>query len=541
MKRHNHKQWLAARRRLLQQTRLQVAHLLGPQSQDLTLYSAAYKEEFKGLWRESSREKLLRRIQAADFVLGADFHAFAQAQRTHLRLLRSLDSRRPVILALECIESRYQKSLDRFMAGQLSEADFLKEVRWNEHWGFAWSHFQPLFQLAQDRGFPVVALNRYEPSRTAQGLERRDRHGAKILVQVKRRHPDSLVYVLYGDLHLAEPHLPQAIQEAAGLKELSLVRVFQNVEELYFRLARRGLETQVEVLEASRDRFCVLGSPPWVKWQSYLIYLEQAYDRDLEEEDGVSSAVDYTDHIHSLIQFMAQDLGVQVKSNDLAVYLPQDELIDSRLEKAMSASELRQVYHLMDSDRSFYLPHLGRLYLSRETVNHASGLAGQYLHCKLSGCQSWFWRQPEHFLQRIWVEAVGFFLSKLVNHKRKADSVRDLKAQLAATQPKDQGRESLLLALDQRLSEVIYVYSGKDRVRKFAPRHKSSYLEAARILGAMMGERLYLTYRAQRMPPKTLLQILSYNPENKDFLKFYRGLVKRLESQSLLPQWIKEV
>ncbi len=519
--------------------RLQVAHLLGAQPEDLGEYSGAYKREFRGRWSPGSREDLMLSIQKADFVLGADFHAFSQAQRTHLRLLRRLHSPRPLVLALECIESRYQQELDLYIAGELSEENFLKRVRWEEHWGFPWSYYKPLLNLARERGLYVLALNRLEVQRTLKGLSRRDQHAARILVDYKGRHPESLIYVVYGDLHLASPHLPQALRDLSPKDKLDIVRVFQNVEELYFRLAAKGLETQVEVLQASRGRFCVMGSPPWVKWQSYLIYLEQAFDRDLEDADEDGLGVDYTDHIHSLIQLIAGDLGFKLKSYDLAVYLPSDELIYSSLESSVSAPERRLIQHLMANDRSFYLPQMGVLYLSRETINHAATLAGQYVHSKLNGSQSWFWRQPEEFYQRIWVEAVGFFLSKLVNHKRKADSVRDLKAQLAASQPKDRGRDSLLLALDQRLSEVIYVYSGRRRQSKFSPRQKSNYFEAAKILGGMMGERLYLSYRAQRIGPDKLLKILAKNPEDKDFAEFYLSMVKRLESQSLLSQWME--
>ena len=44
-----------------------------------------------------------------------------------------------------------------------------------------------------------------------------------------------------------------------------------------------------------------------MKWQSYLMFLEQAYDRDLQED----LAIDYSDHLVSLIELLECDPGLQ--------------------------------------------------------------------------------------------------------------------------------------------------------------------------------------------------------------------------------------
>lgn len=140
---------------------------------------------------------------------------------------------------------------------------------------------------------------------------------------------------------------------------------------------------------------------------------------------------------------------------------------------------------------------------------------------------------PQDFLGLIWIEAVGFFVSKLINHKRKAETVRDLKNQLAVTSPDDHGREALLLALDQRMREVIAVHTDRFRPLKVKPRRKASYIEAARLLGHMLGEKLYLSYRNGRISGDKLLEVLSQDMSHPNFDQFYLSMVKRLESQQV--------
>jgi hypothetical protein len=99
----------------------------------------------------------------------------------------------------------------------------------------------------------------------------------------------------------------------------------------------------------------------------------------------------------------------------------------------------------------------------------------------------------------------------------------------------DQTREALLLVLDQRFCEFVEVHAGRERSKRFFPKNETSYLVAARILGNMMGERLFLAVHQGRMDRSTLLEILHKDIDDRDFAQFYGNLVKRLES-SVSPQ-----
>ena len=116
---------------------------------------------------------------------------------------------------------------------------------------------------------------------------------------------------------------------------------------------------------------------------------------------------------------------------------------------------------------------------------------------------------------------MGFFLSKFVNPKRKAQTLGDLKKQLAVFHPEDDEREPLLLALDQKMVELLEVYKGESSGQNFRPRRKSSYVEAARFLGAMLGQRYFDLFHKHKISQDEMLELLSFNPSDPQMTDFY--------------------
>ena len=290
----------------------------------------------------------------------------------------------------------------------------------------------------------------------------------------------------------------------------------------------------MDVIQYTDSQFCLLSSPPWVKWQSYLMYLEENIDFGLDdEEDEDEEEMDYTDHVLSLVNMICRGLGVEIYTNDIEVYAAKDAEALSRAEKKLHEQHVEIAQFLAQNDSSFYLPQSGFFYLSKGTVNHAATLASQYIHAKLANRKNIFWSFPQDFLPLIWVEAMGFLLSKWVNPKRKAQTLGDLKKQLAAFGAEDEGREPLLFALDQKMSELLYVYKKEVRAQKFTPSKKSSYVQAARFLGAMLGERYFQLYHKGRLKREDLVEKLSLPLVREGFVDFYFEQLKFLDRLEL--------
>ncbi|MEW6333301.1 MAG: ChaN family lipoprotein, partial [Thermodesulfobacteriota bacterium] len=62
-------------------------------------------------------------------------------------------------LGMEMFSRSQQPALDRWVAGELSEKQFLRESRWSENWGGDFAHYRDLLNTARARRIPVIALN----------------------------------------------------------------------------------------------------------------------------------------------------------------------------------------------------------------------------------------------------------------------------------------------------------------------------------------------------------------------------------------------
>lgn len=521
----NQGEWLRTRKNLLEEVKAQVEVRLGPLSMALKRYAQNLEKEFRGNWKPCAERELRTRLNRAQIILGGDFHAYSQSQRAHVRILRDLISRPKVTLALECLPPGKEQAAEDFIRGRISESRFLELIEWEKNWGFPWEHYRPLFQLARDRGFQIRGLN--QPSKDR--LTKRDLWTARRVSEFISKDPQSLVYVVIGEWHLAAGHLPKLLNKNFKSEE-SVAVIFQDVEKLYFKLAAEKKESRVDYLKAAGNRFCLMVSPPWMKWQSYLMYLEHAYDRDLQED----LAIDYSDHVASLVDLIATDLKIQVAKSRVAVYCPESAMSLAKLRMSLPKKYSRGLKYHLEHGLSFYLPEREWMYLSRSTINHASGLAGQFVHSHLSHRKRTLWNLPQDFLPLIWTEALGFFFSKWINPKRKADTLEAIRLRLAAGRKKDDGRQALLLALDHRLSEVVWVQTGRMRRPRYSPRNIPAYFEASRLVGSMLGERLFQKVRSRTILPKQLMSYLKVNVESDKFAKFYWDLIRELEHDQAL-------
>ncbi|MGZ3798230.1 MAG: ChaN family lipoprotein, partial [Pseudobdellovibrionaceae bacterium] len=469
-----------------------------------------------------------RRLQGARLVLMGDFHALSQSQKTHLRVLKNFLTKRPLVLCLECFEAEDQTSIDKFMAGKLSEREFLKEIEWSRKWGFPWDYFRPVIRWAQSKKIPVYGLNRSVKARTAASLKARDLFAAKKLQLILNNYPEAIVFAVYGDLHLAANHLPKEVVrlEGPGFQK-KIFRLFQNSEKIYFQLLEQELESTVDVVELGPNAFCFLNVPPWVKWQNYLMYLEQTYDLGLEGQDEV---VDYTDHISKYVKIISEELGKPLACDELSVYTAQDHQFWTQLQQHYNAKEMKWIEALIEDENSFFLPSLGIGYLARPTVNHAATLAAKYVHAKWSGRSRDVLEMPRDFLKQIWIEGLAYYGSKIINHKRKTDMVMDLRTTLASRGTAGSDKEALMLALSQKMHELM-VISNSPHVRPvLQPRKKSSYLVASTLLGGMMGERLYAAYRKGLISKVTLLSFLKKPLQEENFNIVYYEIMEIIES-----------
>jgi len=190
--------------------------------------------------------------------------------------------------------------------------------------------------------------------------------------------------------------------------------------------------------------------------------------------------------------------------------------------------------YLVAQNRSFFLPQKSIFVLLNQNMNHAAALCGDYLQSRFSGRKKALWSLPDHFEAAIWVEALNFFTSKLINHRRKPDRIEDLMTQ------GDQVKEALLLVLSFKMKFLKWAQGparSQESSTRFRPRRRSSYFHAARVLGGLLGERLFANYRSGVIISKKVQEWMSYNVFDENFHEVFKSIVKQLE---VVPSWLEE-
>jgi uncharacterized iron-regulated protein len=120
-------------------------------------------------------QEILSRAAREQVVLLGEEHDNADHHRWQLQTLSGLAALHPkIVIGFEMFPRRVQPALDRWVAGELGEEEFLKSSDWQRVWGFETPMYLPLFHFARLNRIPMIALNvEREFVRTvgAKGLE----------------------------------------------------------------------------------------------------------------------------------------------------------------------------------------------------------------------------------------------------------------------------------------------------------------------------------------------------------------------------------
>jgi len=104
--------------------------------------------------------ELLARLARRQVVLLGETHDDAEHHRWQLQTIAALHALRPdMVLGLEMFPRRVQPALDRWVAGELGEAEFLRDSAWREVWNMDPQLYLPIFHFARMNRIPMVALN----------------------------------------------------------------------------------------------------------------------------------------------------------------------------------------------------------------------------------------------------------------------------------------------------------------------------------------------------------------------------------------------
>jgi uncharacterized iron-regulated protein len=117
--------------------------------------------------RDSDFRSLAERAGGMDVVFFGENHDDPETHRVEFGLLDALGrTGRPIVLSLEMFERDVQTLLSDYVAGRISETDFLARSR---PWDRYVTDYRPMVELAKERGWPVIATNIPRPMASAVG------------------------------------------------------------------------------------------------------------------------------------------------------------------------------------------------------------------------------------------------------------------------------------------------------------------------------------------------------------------------------------
>jgi uncharacterized iron-regulated protein len=125
--------------------------------------------------RPVSFEAMIRDLTAVPFVNVGETHEALPTHEIQARIIRALwEQDRRLAVGLESVPAARQEPLTEWIAGALTEDEFLRQTGWYTNWGFNFGLYRPIFGFAREHGIPLYAL---DTPRTVEGQFEMTRDG----------------------------------------------------------------------------------------------------------------------------------------------------------------------------------------------------------------------------------------------------------------------------------------------------------------------------------------------------------------------------
>ena len=125
--------------------------------------------------RINSRE-LLKRLEGSRYLLLGEAHRSPCDHRAHVKVISTLaEAKQKFCIGLEMIDTEKQPVLDRFNSGALNPEELETALEWEQNWGYDYTLYLPVFELARKFSLPVYALNL--PKTIVREISRRGLNG----------------------------------------------------------------------------------------------------------------------------------------------------------------------------------------------------------------------------------------------------------------------------------------------------------------------------------------------------------------------------
>lgn len=490
-------------------------------------YLRDYAEAYSTYESVLTSSALHEAMASSDVVLIGDYHALPASQRFVTQTFQRLALQpRPIVLGLEAVFTRHQPVLDEWMAGDISEGELRERIRFDLDWGYAWEPYRELLTAARAHAKGVYGID-CMPRNDMRRIAARDRHAASKILEMRARHPEAIVLVLFGESHLAPNHLPALLRQSEPGKVLT---VLQNVDTLYWQAAGESCE-HVPAVQVADDVVCAFTATPLDKYESYRLCI------DRWRRIGTGSP-DLAPSVYNLIDALARFLNIdkysstnRIQPKFLVDLLPevwcrtsQEQLQRLLQRKGLADEEVRRILGRIEANGACHVASINAIFATTFGVERGAEEAARFVH---HACQGTLRRsvpeahltEEDRFYGRVLGEAIAYFGSRVLCPTRPSVREADLYPLYAQPQEEIEGktiysyREYMemidFLVLHKDYEHNLRHYRGlPDLIRQGVLFTGDKFEFVTAWLGQMLGTELYEAYLAGKVAKRFLRSLL---------------------------------
>ncbi|MEW6067610.1 MAG: ChaN family lipoprotein [Nitrospirota bacterium] len=107
-----------------------------------------------------SLEDIINTISDKPVIYIGEIHTNYEDHKLHLKIIMGLyEKGRKFAIGMEMFQKPFQKVIDEYLSGAISERELLKKTEYFKRWKFDYNFYREILEFAKAKNIPVVALN----------------------------------------------------------------------------------------------------------------------------------------------------------------------------------------------------------------------------------------------------------------------------------------------------------------------------------------------------------------------------------------------
>ncbi|MFZ3166615.1 MAG: ChaN family lipoprotein [Candidatus Methanoperedens sp.] len=105
-------------------------------------------------------DDIIRNISNKTIIYVAETHTNYEEHKVQLAVIMNLSEKgSKFAIGMEMFQKPFQKAIDDYIAGNITEKEFLKKTEYFKRWGYDYNLYREIIEFAKAKKIPIVALN----------------------------------------------------------------------------------------------------------------------------------------------------------------------------------------------------------------------------------------------------------------------------------------------------------------------------------------------------------------------------------------------